>query len=159
MGNFIILHGPQGCGKTRYAERIAKHLGRDKIVDDWNGMIDQKHGKALYIVTDGSKALAVARTLQAFDIVSFTEVAQQINAAIPKTKWFHTSQSQWPDKIGVYCATVSSDQEFYRHWDGSNFHYGDETPGKADQVKGNQWPSRSGLYWCGLAEEPITICT
>lgn len=31
--NSFIVHGPQGCGKTMHAQRIAKDLGCDKIVD------------------------------------------------------------------------------------------------------------------------------
>lgn len=30
-----IIYGPQGCGKTRNAEALAKHLGLSNIVDDW----------------------------------------------------------------------------------------------------------------------------
>lgn len=37
MSNTIVIHGPQGCGKTRSAEALAKHFGCSHIVDDWNG--------------------------------------------------------------------------------------------------------------------------
>lgn len=30
-----IVHGPQGCGKTLHAGRIARHLGLDRVIDDW----------------------------------------------------------------------------------------------------------------------------
>lgn len=30
----IIIYGPQGSGKTRYASQIAKHYGKRKIIDD-----------------------------------------------------------------------------------------------------------------------------
>lgn len=33
----IVIHGPQGCGKTRHAQALAKHFGCDRIVDDWEG--------------------------------------------------------------------------------------------------------------------------
>jgi hypothetical protein len=31
----IILYGPQGCGKTKNAEAIAKKLGLQGIIDNW----------------------------------------------------------------------------------------------------------------------------
>lgn len=37
MSNTIVIHGPQGCGKTRNAQALAKHFGCSRIVDDWNG--------------------------------------------------------------------------------------------------------------------------
>lgn len=30
----IVVYGPQGCGKTRAAQALAKHFGLDTIVDD-----------------------------------------------------------------------------------------------------------------------------
>lgn len=30
----IVVHGPQGCGKTRNAERIKQYFGLDRIVDE-----------------------------------------------------------------------------------------------------------------------------
>ncbi len=33
----IIVHGPQGCGKTRNAAAIAAHFGCTQIVDEWDG--------------------------------------------------------------------------------------------------------------------------
>lgn len=34
-----ILHGPQGSGKTKHADAIAKALGVTKIKDEWNGRL------------------------------------------------------------------------------------------------------------------------
>ena len=31
----VIVYGPQGCGKTRNAQAIAKHLGLTNIIDEW----------------------------------------------------------------------------------------------------------------------------
>lgn len=31
----VIIRGPQGCGKTRNAEALAKHFGKTLIIDDW----------------------------------------------------------------------------------------------------------------------------
>lgn len=33
----IIIHGPQGCGKTFHAQALARHFGCARIVDDWDG--------------------------------------------------------------------------------------------------------------------------
>lgn len=32
-----VVYGPQGCGKTLNAEKIAKALGMKYIIDDWDG--------------------------------------------------------------------------------------------------------------------------
>jgi len=37
MSNTVLIHGPQGCGKTRNAQALAEHFGCSKVVDDWNG--------------------------------------------------------------------------------------------------------------------------
>ena len=29
----IVVHGPQGCGKTRNGQRLAKHFGLDRVVE------------------------------------------------------------------------------------------------------------------------------
>lgn len=31
----IIVHGPQGCGKTLNAGRIARAFGLDRVIEDW----------------------------------------------------------------------------------------------------------------------------
>lgn len=33
MNASIIVHGPQGCGKTRNAERMRKALGLSRVID------------------------------------------------------------------------------------------------------------------------------
>lgn len=37
MFSTVVIHGPQGCGKTRNAQALAAHFGCSRIVDDWNG--------------------------------------------------------------------------------------------------------------------------
>jgi MoxR-like ATPase len=34
-GQAVIVHGPQGCGKTRHAKALAAHFGKIRVVDDW----------------------------------------------------------------------------------------------------------------------------
>lgn len=31
----VVIHGPQGCGKTTHAVALAKHYDKTRIVDDW----------------------------------------------------------------------------------------------------------------------------
>ncbi|SFM56371.1 AAA family ATPase [Nitrosomonas communis] len=31
----VIIYGPQGCGKTTNAEKLAKHLGLSNILDEF----------------------------------------------------------------------------------------------------------------------------
>lgn len=33
----VVVHGPQGCGKSLLAGRIAAHFGLSHIVDEWDG--------------------------------------------------------------------------------------------------------------------------
>lgn len=33
----IVIHGPQGCGKTQHAAALASHFGASRLVDGWNG--------------------------------------------------------------------------------------------------------------------------
>lgn len=35
MAKSIIVHGPQGCGKTRNAEALRKHYGMTHVLDGW----------------------------------------------------------------------------------------------------------------------------
>lgn len=37
MSSIVVIHGPQGCGKTRNAQALAAHSGYSRIVDDWDG--------------------------------------------------------------------------------------------------------------------------
>lgn len=33
----VIVHGPQGCGKTSAAQVLQRHFGCTQIVDEWDG--------------------------------------------------------------------------------------------------------------------------
>lgn len=35
MNKTVIVHAPQGAGKTTHAAELAKYFGLDEIVDDW----------------------------------------------------------------------------------------------------------------------------
>lgn len=45
MGRTVIVTGPQGCGKTRHAARLAEALGCDGVVDDWWPGVPLQAGK------------------------------------------------------------------------------------------------------------------
>ncbi len=45
----VLIHGPQGCGKTTYAEQFAKALGCKEIVDDWDAERDPITPGALHL--------------------------------------------------------------------------------------------------------------
>lgn len=42
MNKSCVVYGPQGCGKTRHAKRIAKHLGLSKIVEADDAILHRK---------------------------------------------------------------------------------------------------------------------
>lgn len=33
----VIIYAEQGAGKTRYAERLKKALGAERVVEEWDG--------------------------------------------------------------------------------------------------------------------------
>ena len=37
MNKSVVVYGPQGTGKTRHAQALAKHFGVSKIVDEYSG--------------------------------------------------------------------------------------------------------------------------
>lgn len=78
---------------------------------------------------------------------------------VATTQQFNTLRDEWPakDRVGVYLASVSSDSEFYRYWDGFNFHYGAKTVEEAYTVRGVRWNHGSYLFWRGLADYPSKV--
>jgi MoxR-like ATPase len=55
----ILIHGPQGCGKTRNAQALAAHFGCSKVVDDWNGRDRVVAGALVLTNIDNWKASAL----------------------------------------------------------------------------------------------------
>lgn len=39
MSSTVVIHGPQGCGKTRNAQALAAHFGCTQIIDGWDGRV------------------------------------------------------------------------------------------------------------------------
>ena len=79
---FIIIHGPQGCGKTTHAAALASHFGCHTIVDeeDWVG---GSPAGVLILTQDDPGPLANAR------VMSFEEACRQAGlAAAPLTPFW-----------------------------------------------------------------------
>lgn len=49
MSSTVVIHGPQGCGKTRNARALAAHFGCSRIVDDWDGQSKIEEGSLVLI--------------------------------------------------------------------------------------------------------------
>lgn len=49
----VVIHGPQGCGKTRNADALAKHFGCSKIIDDAR-TVDEAVAGTLYLCNSSS---------------------------------------------------------------------------------------------------------
>ncbi len=56
----IVVHGPQACGKTRNAKRIAAHFGLKKVVDDWEGRSAIPQSGALVLTNVDPQAIKSA---------------------------------------------------------------------------------------------------
>jgi hypothetical protein len=159
MNKSVIVYGPHEQ-MARHAVRIRKHFGATTVVHGWRGTMDIKTGITVYFTDD--KCLADhMREIGVPPVMTFAEVAQQINAAIPKTIWF--SASFPPVRRGVY-QTCHKPEEMdaelfgYQHWNGKGFGAFNTNAKCAEEEK--LWaahPLLSRPYWRGLAEEPIVV--
>lgn len=79
-GRSVIVQGPQACGKTRNAARIAKALGLSKIVDDWQpgDALDKQH--TLYLTNHELDKNPGHRMLMSYE-AAMQHVAKQEAAA------------------------------------------------------------------------------
>ncbi|HSV44205.1 MAG TPA: hypothetical protein VLJ58_00320 [Ramlibacter sp.] len=50
-GLSVVVYGPQGCGKTRHAEALAKYFGLAHWCD-WDGARDQRLARGHLILTN-----------------------------------------------------------------------------------------------------------
>lgn len=79
----IIIHGPQGCGKTRHADLLAQHFHCTEIVDDWSGQTP---------LPDGALALTNIpaipfETLNDMRVMSYAEAMRQAAGHAPVDQW------------------------------------------------------------------------
>lgn len=54
----VIVFGPKGSGKTRYAEALRKHFGMESIIDDWNGSSAFPTCDALVLTSNSHPSIA-----------------------------------------------------------------------------------------------------
>lgn len=45
----VVIHGPQGCGKTTHAEALREHFELDEVVDEWDGQSNFPRTGALVV--------------------------------------------------------------------------------------------------------------
>ncbi|WOH61942.1 hypothetical protein [Bradyrhizobium sp. BWC-3-1] len=155
MNKSVIVYGPQGCGKTHWKERIARHLGLQFIVDEWDGQKAMSHD-TLYLTANPEHA----KHWRYSRGVSFAEVAQQINDAIPRTQWF--TPDVLPEHHGAYETTDIENDTLVLHchgcqwWNGSYWGGYGLTPDESARRFPKGYKSDYQVnYWRGLAEEPI----
>jgi hypothetical protein len=161
MKNSIVVYGQQACGKTRNAERIRKHLGLNRIIDDWDGKRAPYERKAfdadagILYLTSMTREELMALKVGSLWLASFEEVAQQINAAIPLTDW----QNSKPQHAGEYIASSFRDGEIRRWWNGKHWSFmyvESDSQEQKNTCAGIPGPI-NGIQWRGLAEEPIVV--
>lgn len=69
----VVIHGPQGCGKTTHADALARHFGCTEIVYDWDGFRPLPAG-ALALTSAVSARLDL---LEAARVVSYRHAAAE----------------------------------------------------------------------------------
>lgn len=67
MPNTVVVHGPQGCGKTIYAEALAAHFGCSNVADEWDGTDPLPNG-TLALTSAPRIALPRSATVIHFDV-------------------------------------------------------------------------------------------
>ncbi len=51
----VVVYGPQGCGKTRNAEALARHYGCAEIVDEFDTRSARLRKGALHLVSAAAR--------------------------------------------------------------------------------------------------------
>lgn len=80
-GKSWLVHGPQGCGKTRNAQAIAKALGLIEIVDDWHPGMPVPKTKALVLTNETGPFEPFSRRVLSFDQAMSLVASKQEAAA------------------------------------------------------------------------------
>lgn len=69
MTQSIVIHGPQGCGKTVNGQRLARHFGLKRVVD-----LDELGGERIppgsLVLTNEQPSARVAKTCR---VLTFAE--------------------------------------------------------------------------------------
>ena len=71
----VLIHGPQGCGKSIHAARLAEHFGCGQVVDDWDG-VSQVPSGVLLLTNIDSLPLASVKDVR---VLSFHEAMQHLS--------------------------------------------------------------------------------
>ena len=72
MNRTVVVYGPQGCGKTRNAEKLMRHFGMKRIVDDWTPS-DAAPARGALVLTNSS--IGGVRSPYV-DVIPYAEAAQ-----------------------------------------------------------------------------------
>lgn len=72
----IIVYGPQGCGKSHNAGRIARAFGLDRVIDEWEPGDPAPPKQGALVLTHETPDTASSRRYRVF---SFADVMSQIN--------------------------------------------------------------------------------
>lgn len=75
----VVIYGPQGCGKTRNAERIAKFYGLRTIVDDWNGRDEFASIDTLVLTNDYGRFADAAMRRNRVDFIEFDHAVLEMS--------------------------------------------------------------------------------
>lgn len=142
----IIIYNVPG-GKTRFAERIAKFYG----LRNGGTFSLQTVCSRGYIYFHSAEFASGMRIL----VKSFSEVAKEINAAIPLTP----INTGCPSVEGEYFVSYHKHSEFFRRWwHGDRWSYAmlDEmTQGEKNLAASTRHDIFWRPYWRGLSQEPI----
>jgi hypothetical protein len=154
MNKPIIVQAPPDLA-AKYGQRIAKHFGLAQTFYNWRGTLDHGTLVSLYL-TDRADVLASCRELN-MDVRTLEEVAQQINAAIPRTQWFGMDSK--PVHVGPYETKLHpSSRSTWQHWNGKRFGGWALTADTACERRVRHTASHfQNVEWRGLAEEPIVV--
>lgn len=102
----ILIHGPQGCGKTLHAAALAAHYGKTVIVDDWHlGMPVPEHALALTCRNDISGAIAFDDAMQAAGLATVSSTSNPAQATAFCVNCAHIRHA---DKPAPFCAAAIS---------------------------------------------------
>jgi hypothetical protein len=145
----IIVYGVPN-GKTRFAERIAKFYG---LKNGGSFSMNKLCSRDFVYFVDGP----FNTLMGGIQVKSFSEVADEINAAIPLTDW----SQDLPSVKGVF-QTDDSNGHAWSYWDGKKFCYRGfidcgQTPNHAYDMRLIETALPEITKWRGLSEEPIVI--
>ncbi len=59
----VIIHGPQGCGKSRHSHALASHFGLERTYDEWNSEKGLPVDGSLALTNDKQAAKRASRHL------------------------------------------------------------------------------------------------